>query len=504
MKKRIISFLLLLALLCSLSTVCAEETTQTMTPFISVTHDDGNASRITSTDATQPVSLGSKGYIRRQITVLDLSQINVPEGMMLDEVTYSLYCTVNFEVVDTTLGIYALDLSSIDFSATRLTQENVPENGELIASFAMPARQNDAEQYNQYMDFDLSAYVKAAIAEEKQYVGFAVVQTSRCQKGGMYVGTTYHENPPKVTFGFRERGVSVKSRSVLGETDGVQDMEKTVAPWISVTHDDGNEGRFTDTDIKQPISMGSKGYTRQQITVLDLSTLGIPEGTSLEEAVYSLYCRINFEAVDTVLGVYELDLSGVDLSDGLKYADVPARGNQIASFNMPARQGSESYNRYMDFDLTEYINAAIAAGKQYAGFAMIQTSRCSKGGMEVETIYGTNTPKLSLKYQEVVSGKAEQNTLSEGELEYNVTLLNETNETKQVRLMWAEVQGNVCTKVVAGEVVSLEANTEQTLTLTQAVTDTNSIVRFFAVEDIGTVIRPLINEKYELTKDGWK
>lgn len=503
MKKRIISFLLLLALLCSLSSVCAEDTTQIMAPFISVTHDDGNASRITSTDATQPVSLGSKGYIRRQITVLDLSQIEVPDGMMLDEVTYSLYCTVNFEIVDTTLGVYALDLSGIDFSTTKLTQENVPENGELIASFDMPARQND-ETYNRYINFDLSTYVKAAVASGTQYVGFAVVQTSRCAKGGIYVGTTYHGNPPKVTFGFRERGVSVKNHTVLGETSGMQEVEKTVAPWISVTHDDGNESRFTSTDIKQPISMGSKNYTRQQIIILDLSKLGIPEDATLEKVIYSLYCRINFEIVDTVLGAYELDLSGIDLSDGLKYADVPARGSQIASFNMPARQGSETYNRYMDFDLTEYINAARSAGKQYVGFAIIQTSRCQKGGIEIETAYGTNTPKLSLKYQEMVSGKSEQNTLCEGDLEYNVTLLNETNEGKRVRLLWAEVNGNTCVSVVAGDVISLGANSEETVSITQAVTDTNNMVRFFVVEDTGTLIRPLINEKYELTKDGWK
>lgn len=73
-----------------------------------------------------------------------------------------------------------------------------------------------------------------------------------------------------------------------------------------------------------------------------------------------------------------------------------------------------------------------------------------------------------------------------------------------MRLLWAEVNGNTCVSVVAGDVISLGANSEETVSITQAVTDTNNMARFFVVEDTGTLIRPLVNEKYELTKDGWK
>lgn len=507
MKKRIISFLLLLALVCSLNAVCAEEMTQTIAPFISVTHTDDaeqGEAYFTSTAATQPVSQGNKKYVRRQITVLDLSQINVPDGMMLDEAVYSLYCTTNFEIVDTTLGVYALDISDIDFSTTRLTYETVPENGELIASFDMPARKN-GETYDKYMDFDLSTYVKAAVEAGNQYVGFAVVQTAKTAKGGIFVGTIYHESPPKMTFGFRERNVVVKSHTVMAEKNGSQEKTVNTVPWFSASHWASDENRYTDTTFKDwAMTMGSGGTNRRVINVLDLSAFQLPEGTTLDEITYSLYGITNYELEDSIVGVWALDLSNIDLSDGLKYADVPANGKMIASINMPARQNGETYNRYMNFDLTDYVNTAIAAKQQYVGFSIQQVANCKKGGMSVAPTWHANPPKVSLKYQEPISGKAEQNTLCEGELEYNVTLLNETNETKQVRLMWAEVSGNTCVNVVASDAISLEANGEETISLTQAATNTDNMVRFFVVEDTGTVIRPLVDEKYELTKDGWK
>ncbi len=504
MKKRIISFLLLLTLLCSLNVVYAEELTQTMTPFISVTHDDGNESRFTSTDVTQPVTMGGKGYSRRQITVLDLNQLEIPDGMTVDTMIYSLYCTVSYELVDNVIGVWALDFSGIDLSSTPLTYQSVPANGEMIASFDMPARVNGAT-YQKYIDFDISDYVKTAIAAGRRYVGFAVQHTVNCKSGGMFVETTYGANPPKVTYSLRKLGVVAKSHNVMAEKNGTQQKTVNTAPWFSASHWDADESKYTSTTEKNwAINMGGAGYRRRVITVLDLSAWELPENTVLEECIYSLYGIASYDTTEKIVGVWALDISNVDMSEGLKYADVPNNGALLASINMPAKDdGGGTYKKYMDFNLTEYINQAITAGQRYVAFAVQQTTSC-KGGLNVDTSYSANPPKISLKYQETISGKVEQNILCEGELEYNVTLLNETNETKQVRLLWAQVQGNVCTKVVAGEVVSLEANAEQTVTLTQAVTDTNSTVRFFAVEDIGTVVRPLVDEKYELTKDGWK
>lgn len=502
MLRKITSFCMLLALLCSLGIAKAESVTQTIDPWICVVHDDGNPATITSTAIDGQISRGSVGYIRRQIVVLDLSQIEIPEGMALDEAVYSLYCITNYEIVDSEVGIYALDVSDIDFSQSSLTNDNVPTEGDLITTFFMPARVN-GEKYNAYIDFDLSAYLKKAIANGEQYVGFCVLQTTKSDKGGLAFGTKYHGNPPKLTLSFRERGVVAQSYSVVGEAEAsAQLVTVTSDPWINVCHDDGNAARFTSTDATQQISLGSVGYIRQMITVIDLSKLNISEETALENLTFTFYATATYEAADTTIGVYEMDTSGIT-ADGLAYADVPARGDIITTINMPAK-GTVDLPYRIDVDLTEYVQTALAAGKQYVAFSMIQTSRCYKGGIGYATQYHANAPKLTVSYWKQSEAFEEKNVLCAGELEYSVTLLNETDEAKQVRLVWAEVSGNRCVNVVVSDPVLLAGNEEMTLSLKQEVSDTDNMARFFVVEDTGTLIRPLVDEKYELTKNGWE
>lgn len=502
MLKKITSFCMLLALLCSLGIAKAESVTQTIDPWICVVHDDGNPATITSTAIDGRISRGSVGYIRRQIVVLDLSQIEIPEGMALDEAVYSLYCITNYEIVDSEVGIYALDVSDIDFSQSSLTNDNVPTEGDLITTFFMPARVN-GEQYNAYIDFDLSAYLKKAIANGEQYVGFCVLQTTKSNKGGLTFGTKYHGNPPKLTLSFRERGVVAQSHSVMGKSDTVEDVTLDVAPWINVCHDDGNAARINATDAALPISFGAVGYIRQMITVLDLDQLNIPSGTKLDGVTFSFYVTAIWETTEKELGVYEMDVSGIEFSQtSLTNDNVPDRGDLITTVAVPAKGADVPYN--ITFDLTEYLQSALDVGEQYVAFSVIHTTKCNNGGLNYGTPANANPPMLTIQYQEAADVIKEQNTLCAGELEYSVTLLNETDEAKQVRLVWAEVSGNRCVNVVVSDPVLLAGNEEMTLSLKQEVSDTDNMARFFVVEDTGTLIRPLVDEKYELTKNGWE
>lgn len=288
----------------------------------------------------------------------------------------------------------------------------------------------------------------------------------------------------------------------------------TLDPIISTVHDDGNPSTLTSSSAQGIISRGSAGYTRQKIEVFDLEKLKTPEGYVLDQAVYSVYCITNYELVPSTVGIYELEADGFDFENTmLTMENMPERGKLIATFDMPGRVNGETYNKYMTFDLSGYFKSLIAEGKRYAAISAIQTARCTKGGMSVCTKYGDNPPMLTVTWREpslvaenhgVFLGGAEMNELCDAEMTYSIDLYNETAADKTVRLILADICDNYCENIIVGEKITVGAGARETLSLNMTAASVSDTVRLFAVCDDEGVLRPVINEKYELTQNGWR
>lgn len=301
--------------------------------------------------------------------------------------------------------------------------------------------------------------------------------------------------------------------TVYGETPSAK-----IAPFISIAHDDGKADSFTSTSADGSISFGSVGYQRQLINIFNVSDIVVPEGYILDSAQLLIYCKTNYEVVATQVGIYELAAAGFDFSStDITAENLPARGDLITSFDMPGRVNGEAYNNYMSFDLSEYVKACIKNEKRYIALSAFQTTKCGKGGMAISTVYGDYPPVLNLTFRKpqvliekysASIGDTEKNELTAGEITYAVELKNETSSDKYVRLVLAEVSDKHCVNVIisseAAKINKESSNSDNPLKLKLTAQNLSNKIRMFIVEDSEGFMRPIINEKFEFTAQGWQ
>lgn len=96
--KKVTALISIILIIAGSLCVSADAAPTTLDPIISTVHDDGNPSTLTSSSAQGIISRGSAGYTRQKIEVFDLEKLKTPEGYVLDQAVYSVYCITNLSL----------------------------------------------------------------------------------------------------------------------------------------------------------------------------------------------------------------------------------------------------------------------------------------------------------------------------------------------------------------------------------------------------------------------